>query len=118
MIAIEILCAVFLLLGAAFTFVAALGIARFPDLFTRMHAASKAGTLGLGFMLAGAALAFPGVAVPLKALLVLLFIFLTAPVAGHMISRAAYLLKVPFWKGTVGDELRGKYSPDRKTLDS
>jgi len=114
----ELFTAIFLLVGAAFIFIAALGIVRFPDLFTRMHAASKASTLGLGCILLGVAIAFPSAIVIAKSLVVLLFIFLTAPVVAHMIGRAAYLLKVPFWKGTVADELKDRYSKDRKTLRS
>lgn len=114
----EVLPALFFLAGASFMFIAALGILRFPDLFTRMHAASKAGSLGLGCILVGVALSIPSAVVIVKCLLVLLFIFLTAPIAAHMIGRAAYLLKVPFWKGTVANELQGRYSEDRKTLRS
>lgn len=114
----ELFTAIFLLVGAAFIFIAALGIVRFPDLFTRMHAASKASTLGLGCILVGVAIAFPSAIVIAKCLMVLLFLFLTAPVAAHMIGRAAYLLKVPLWKGTVADDLKGRYSEDRKTLRS
>jgi multicomponent Na+:H+ antiporter subunit G len=114
----EIFTAILLLAGAGFAFIAALGIVRFPDLFTRMHAASKASSLGLGCLLMGVALAYPTPIVIAKCITVLLFIFLTAPIAAHMIGRAAYLLKVPFWKGTVADELKGRYSEDRKTLRS
>lgn len=114
----EAISAGFLLIGAAFVFVAALGILRFPDLFTRMHAASKAGSLGLGCTLVAVAVSFPVLNVIVKALLVLLFVFLTAPVAAHMIGRAAYLLRVPFWRGTGSDALKGRYSSDRRTLES
>jgi len=114
----DVLVAVALLAGAGFIFVAALGVVRFPDLFTRMHAASKAGSLGLGCVLVGVAISFPEPAVIVKCLLVLVFVFLTTPIAAHMIGRAAYLLKVPFWKGTVADDLAGRYSADRQTLRS
>ncbi len=112
---IDILTAIFLLVGAFFVLVAALGIVRFPDLFTRMHAGSKASTLGLGCILVAVSISFPMVAVVAKSILVLLFVFLTAPVAAHMIGRAAYLLKVPLWSETVVDELKGQYSEDRRT---
>ncbi len=115
---IEVISAVFLLLGAGFMVIAALGLVRFPDLFTRMHAASKAGSLGLGAILAGVALAYPTPIVIAKCMMVLLFVFLTTPIAAHMLGRAAYLLKVPFWKGTVADELKDRYSDDRETLSS
>ncbi len=114
----EILPAIFLLVGASFMLVAGLGIVRFPDLFTRMHAASKAGSLGLGCILVGVAISYPTPTVIAKCLMVLLFIFLTTPIAAHMIGRAAYFLKVPFWKGTVADDLKGRYSDDRTELSS
>lgn len=114
----EIIPAIFLLFGASLMLVAALGLVRFPDLFIRMHAASKAGSLGLGCILVGVAIAHPTPTVIVKCILVQLFIFLTTPIAAHMIGRAAYLLDVPFWKGTVTNELKGRYSDDRKTLQS
>ncbi len=115
---IEVFSAIFLILGAGFMFSAALALVRFPDLFTRMHSTSKAGSLGLGCILVGVALAYPTPIVIAKCVMVLLFVFLTTPVAAHMIVRAAYLLKVPLWKGTESDELKGRYSKDRKTLSS
>jgi multicomponent Na+:H+ antiporter subunit G len=114
----EFLIATAMLIGAGFIFIAALGMIRFPDLFTRMHAASKSSTLGLGCILVGVVISFPSWLVFLKSVMVLLFVFLTAPIAAHMIGRAAYLLKVPLWKGTVQDDLRGRYTQDRTQLRS
>ena len=114
----DIFIAVFLLVGAAFIFIAGLGAFRFPDLFTRMHAVSKATTLGLGCMLLGVGVAFPDASVIAKIVAVVLFIFLTTPVATHMIARAAYLNKIPQWKGTVVDELKGRYEIEQQTLRS
>ena len=108
MTASEIVTAAALLVGAAFVFIAALGAVRFPDIYTRMHAVSKATTLGLGCMLIGVAVSFPSLGVIAKVAAVLLFIFLTTPIATHMIVRAAYLTKVPQWKGTVADEMKGR----------
>jgi multicomponent Na+:H+ antiporter subunit G len=115
---IEIVTSVFLLIGAGFILIAALGLLRFPDLFTRMHATAKASSFGIGCILIGVTLTFPSFIVIAKCVMVLLFIFLTIPVATQMIGRAAYLLKVPFWKGTVGDDLKGRYSENRKNLSS
>jgi len=114
----ELLTAAFLLVGAAFMGIAALGLVRFPDLYTRMHSASKASSLGVGCLLAGVAIAYPTAMVIAKCVLVLLFVFLTVPVAAHMIGRAAYLLGVPLWHGSVADDLKGRYSEDRSTLYS
>jgi len=114
----ELLSAAFLLVGAAFMVIAALGLVRFPDLYTRMHSASKASSLGVGCLLVGVAITYPTAMVVAKCVLVLLFIFLTVPVAAHMIGRAAYLLGVPMWHGSVADDLKGRYSDDRSTLAS
>ena len=75
--------------GAAFVLLAAVGILRFPDLFSRMHAATKAAALGLLLVLAGAALRLTNVGDAAKLVLVAILMFLTAPVAAHMIARAA-----------------------------
>jgi multicomponent Na+:H+ antiporter subunit G len=76
--------------GSIFSFLAALGILRLPDLYTRMHAASKAGAVGAGLMLLGVALASLEGAVILRALLGILFLLLTTPVSAHLLARAAY----------------------------
>lgn len=81
--------AILVLIGACFCFLAALGVLRFPDVFTRMHAASKAGVLGVGLVLVGAALASGDVAVMLRAVAGVIFIVLTAPVSAHLLARAA-----------------------------
>ncbi len=97
------------LLGAAFTLVAALGVLRMPDLYTRMHAATKAGALGAGLILVAVGVAFrdPGVAV--RAGAAVAFLAITAPVAAHVVARAAYG-KEPLWNRTIVDEL-GKDQP-------
>jgi multicomponent Na+:H+ antiporter subunit G len=77
-----------------------------PDLLTRMHAASKAGTLGAILVLAAVAIAFADAAVAVRTGLVVLFLLLTAPVAAHVIARAAYRTGVPLADETVIDELR------------
>jgi len=80
-----------MLIGAIFSLLAAIGIIRLPDVYTRMHAASKAGTMGSGLMLIAVALvAFDG-AVIVRALVGILFLLLTAPVSAHLLARAALL---------------------------
>ena len=81
---------VLLVIGSVFAFLAALGIVRLPDLYTRMHAASKAGVVGAGLMLFGVALASLDGAVILRAILGILFLLLTTPVSAHLLARAAY----------------------------
>jgi multicomponent Na+:H+ antiporter subunit G len=104
----DILISLFLILGSLFIMLAALGILKFPDLYLRMHASSKAVSFGSGLMLIAAVLYFKDWFVSVEAVLIITFIFITTPVASHMISRAAYLLKVPLWEKTVVDELNGK----------
>lgn len=87
--AVDGIIAVLLLLGASLTFVAALGLFRLPDLFTRMHAASKAGTAGSGLLLLAVALHADAPDVWVKCLLAILFFFLTAPVSAHLLAKAA-----------------------------
>jgi multicomponent Na+:H+ antiporter subunit G len=94
----------FLLIGGGLLFLAALGVLRMPDLYTRMQAATKAGTLGVGLVLAAAAMAFGELEATITALLAIGFFLLTAPVAAHMLGRAAYLAHVRLWSRTVRDE--------------
>ncbi len=87
-----ILIILFLLIGTFFIFSSAVGIIRFPGVFTRLHAATKAPTLGIASLLIGTFL-FLYVAHGLlsgKLLLAIIFILLTNPVGGHMLSRAAH----------------------------
>jgi multicomponent Na+:H+ antiporter subunit G len=101
----EWLTAALMIGGAAFMFVAAIGLARFPDVFTRMQAGTKGGTVGLGGILGAVALSFDQAGVTTAALLIIVFLFITAPVAAHMIARAAYFTDVPRYGGMVHDEL-------------
>lgn len=87
--ATDVLVAVLLVAGAFLAFVAALGLFRLPDLYTRMHAASKAGTAGSGILLLAVALQSGEVGVWIKCLLAVAFFFLTAPVSAHLLAKAA-----------------------------
>ena len=87
---IDAIATVMILLGGAFCAVAGIGVVRLPDVLMRMHASTKAGTLGAGLVLGGVALHFVDVTVTAKALLVIAFLLLTAPVAAHLVGRAAW----------------------------
>ena len=100
------LSAAFVVIGSAFMLVAAIGVWRFPDVLTRIQAATKAGTLGIGCLMAAVAIHFAELAVTANAVLIVLFFFLTSPVAAHRIGRAAHRIGVPLWEGTHRDELR------------
>jgi multicomponent Na+:H+ antiporter subunit G len=102
-----------ILIGAFFMFVAGLGLLRMPDIYMRLHTNTKSATFGVGFLLLGAAIHLGEFTVGIRALAIMVFLFATAPVAAHMIGRAAYISKAPLWENTLGDDLEGKY--DKKT---
>lgn len=98
-----------LITGTAFALLAAVAVLRMPDLYTRMHGSTKSATLGVGCTILAAAIQFADMETTTAAILIIGFLFLTAPVAAHMIGRAAHRKQVPRWTGTVIDE-----SPPRK----
>lgn len=91
-------------IGALLILVAGVGILRLPDLLTRMHASSKAGTLGAVCVLLAVAFHFTDFVISVKTVLIVLFLFLTAPVAAHMIGRAGYRSGVKLCDETAFDE--------------
>ena len=103
---IDIATSILWLAGSAFALLAAVGVLRMPDVFTRMQASTKASTLGLGCLLIGAVLQMGDVAAFIRAVSIGGFVLLTTPVAGLVIARASYFADVPLWKGTVLDERR------------
>lgn len=115
---IEIVISIFMLSSALFVLLAAVGILRLPDLLTRMHASTKAGALGIMLMMVAVSLHFMSLTVLAKAIAIILFIFMTAPVAAHAIGRAGYFVGVPVWAKTVKDELYDNYDADTHRLRS
>lgn len=79
-----------LLLGAFLCLTAGLGLLRFPDVLTRMHAGTKPQVLGVLLIMVGAGIRLQGWSATWMLLLVAAFQMLTAPVSAHMISRVAY----------------------------
>jgi multicomponent Na+:H+ antiporter subunit G len=114
----EVVTAVLMLSGGVFLLIAALGILRMPDLMLRMHAATKAGTLGAGLIVFSVATYYLELGIAARALVAVSFIFLTAPVAAHVIGRAAYIVGVHLWQNTVIDELQGHYDARTHRLRS
>lgn len=96
---------VLLLLGAAFTLLAAIGVIRLPDLYTRMHAASKAGAVGGGLILIAVAVLSQDAAVSMRAVIGVVFLLLTTPVSAHLLARASYLSGYKPCNETLIDEL-------------
>ncbi|MBE0569473.1 MAG: monovalent cation/H(+) antiporter subunit G [Deltaproteobacteria bacterium] len=87
----------------------AVGVFRFPDLYSRLQSATKAATLGVSLMILALAIHFEDFGITVSALLVIAFVCLTAPVAAHVIGRAAYFTGVPLWESPITDELRNAY---------
>ena len=103
---LSVVVAIMLVAGGIFTFLAALGIVRLPDVYTRMHAASKAGTVGSGLMLFAAGIHSLDAAIFTRALAGFIFFVLTAPIAAHLIARAAHEAGYRFSRHAVLDEMR------------
>jgi len=96
------------MVGALFTLVAGIGVVRLGDLYTRMHAATKAGTLGSGLLLAAVAVHSQDGGIMVRALAAIAFFLLTAPVSAHLLARAAYVVGYVPGPRTVHDALAGR----------
>jgi multicomponent Na+:H+ antiporter subunit G len=108
-----------MVIGAALMLLAAVGMVRMPDLYSRMQSATKASTLGVGCTMLAVAVDFADAAITTRVGLIVAFVFLTAPVSAQMIGRAAYYVGVPLWKGTTLDELHDHNGrPARASDDS
>jgi len=108
---LEIWAGIAILAGAIVVGIAALGLIRLRDPFMRMHAATKAGVVGSGCLVYGAAWALGGGGVALDALVIgtlcVVFLLVTSPIASHALGRAAYVSGAPIASATVADALRG-----------
>lgn len=104
----EIVISIFIIIGTFFVLSGSLGLLRFPDVYTRLHAATKSATLGVAGVLIASFLffLFDEQVVSGKLLVGIVFVFLTAPVGGHMISRAAYHAGVEPTDKTIQDDLK------------
>lgn len=113
----EYLTGLLMLIGSGFCLVAALGIARLPDTLTRMHAATKAGTLGAGLLIGAEALFYNELGIFLRATCAVALLLLTAPVAAHLIGRASYRSGVTpsdrLWIDELKNEAEGRDGSDR-----
>ncbi len=97
-----------LIAGAIFALLAAVGLWRLPDIYSRMHAASKAGTLGSGLMLIALAVHAGDTATTSRAIAGVVFFLLTAPISAHLLAKAAYAVGYRLTDESVVDELKGK----------
>ena len=114
----EIISLIFIIVGAAFMLISALGVVRMPDLYLRMSASTKSATLGITAILLATAIHFNELSISGRAIATIIFILLTAPVAAHLMGRAAYFNGVPLWEKTHHDDLHGQYDPDTHQLAS
>jgi monovalent cation/proton antiporter MnhG/PhaG subunit len=103
------------LVGVGFLVVATIGVIRFRDPFQRMHAATKAGTVGAGLVLAGTAFSQDSVDGVVIALVTILFLVATMPVAGHLLGRAFYISGAPLL--SQQDALKGVLPRMKRPLE-
>jgi multicomponent Na+:H+ antiporter subunit G len=113
---VEIVTFIFALIGVGFMVLSSIGMLRMPDLYTRIHAAAKAGTVGVIGILLAVAVHAQDVLTAAKMFALIGFFLFTAPVASHMIDRAAYLTNVKTTDTTVIDELDGRYDMETGQL--
>lgn len=114
----ETIVSILIILGGAFSAVAGLGLVRLPDVLIRMHASTKAGTLGVGLIVLAVSIHFGTSLIITKALLIIVFLLLTAPVAAHLIGRAAYRRGLPLWDRTLMDDAAMKNGQNAPSIDT
>jgi len=112
----EFLGALLILIGSIVSVISAYGIIRFPDVYSRAHAATKSSTLAVLLSLVGAFLYFLMTegTVSIRLLLGIVFVFITSPTSGHLIIRAAYKANVKMTETTIVDELKEAYEEQEK----
>jgi len=96
---------ILVLAGALLMLLAAIGVLRFPDVYSRMSATSKSATLGVALVLFAAAWHFDSAHVAGRAVVTVVFLYLTTPIAAHRIARAAWKSGVHPWRGTGTNDL-------------
>ncbi|MDH3975228.1 MAG: monovalent cation/H(+) antiporter subunit G [Deltaproteobacteria bacterium] len=95
---ISIIAGIFIFTGCFFIFVAAIGLVRFPDFYSRIHAAGKCDTMGLAMVLLGL-IVYEGFSlVSLKLLIIIAFVFIANPTATHALANAALVVGLKHWK--------------------
>lgn len=105
---LEWIAVLLVLFGSVISVISAFGLIKLPDVYTRSHAATKSSTLAVLACLLGAFIYFwshDGY-VSIRLILGIIFVFITAPVAGHLICRAAYRSRVPLARNSGKDELK------------
>jgi multicomponent K+:H+ antiporter subunit G len=104
---IELVVSAFLVAGGLFVLIGSLGLAKLPDFYTRLHAPTKATTLGMGCLLVASMIlvTYQQGYLSLHELLITLFLLITAPVTAHMLAKTAMHHKLDILDKTSGKEL-------------
>ncbi|QKY69527.1 monovalent cation/H(+) antiporter subunit G [Lentibacillus sp. CBA3610] len=111
----EVIVSIFLLIGAFFSLLGALGLIRLPDVYNRAHAAGKSSTFGVIFLILATFLFFLFTGeFNAKLLLAILFVFLTAPLSSLMVSRSAHRTDVPLYDKSIRDDLQETHKKKEK----
>lgn len=115
---IELFVVILVLLGTILSLLSSIGFIRLPDVYTRSHAATKSITLGTLFILLSAFIYFWFVHdyISVRLLLGIIFVFLTAPVTGHLIPRSAYRFGVKLSDSSIKDELKEDLEKHNKEI--
>jgi multicomponent K+:H+ antiporter subunit G len=110
----EIAVSVCVLVGAGFMLLGAFGLAKLPDFFMRLHAPTKASTAGVGGIMLGSLLYFSsrGAGLSLHELLLIIFLFITAPATAHLLAKAALALRTSPHSSDRSRQRRNTYSTD------
>ncbi|WP_221795828.1 Na+/H+ antiporter subunit G [Oceanobacter mangrovi] len=114
---VEWIASFLLVMGGVFVLIGAVGMVKLPDVYTRLHAPTKATTLGIGCILIASMClhAVRGEGFAIQELVISLFLFITAPVSAYMIAKAALHRRVPMRDGTVNmalaEQARERQSP-------
>lgn len=101
----EIISALLILLGAIFMLISSIGMIRLPDFYIRNSASTKAVVLGVSLILLGVGIHYDDILIFIEIFAIIFFIYLISPLAAHIVSRAAIITKVEFWKKTNLDDL-------------
>ena len=105
-----------LLVGALFAFSASVGMLRLPDLYSRMHAASKAGTVGSGLMLLALAVHADDIGIATRCIAGVVFFLLTAPISAHLLAKAAYSVGYRLSPLSVHDDMQPESDPPESAV--
>lgn len=105
---VEWMAVIIILVASVISLISAVGLIRMPDVYTRSHAATKSSTFAVMLALLGAFIYFwvHECTISIRLLLGIVFVFLTVPVAGHLICRAAYRTGVPLAEQSGEDALK------------